>query len=102
MQILSQDFLCLGLDFQVRTHTSCGNPWSGIYEERVKSQKASHEWGKKCDSAEESMTQFWFPMRDSKRNQVRQLVEVDADVDSCRKTEMKDPNSEEGIQRNTR
>ena len=60
----------------------------------MKSQKASGELGKKHDSAEESMTQIWHPIRASKRNQARQPAEVDVDMDSHRKTGMKDPNSE--------
>ena len=35
-------------------------------------------------------------MKDSKRNKVRQLAEVDKDVDTHRKNKTKDPNSEEG------
>ena len=39
-------------------------------------------------------------MKDSKRNHVRQPadldVDVDEDMDSCRKTDMKDPSYEEG------
>ena len=44
----------------------------------------------------EVLTKFWHPIRDSKRNQVRQPADIDPDVDSHRKTEMKDPSTEEG------
>ena len=56
LQILGQAFLCLGLNFQARTHTSCSSLWSESYELSVKSQKVSSESGqkawqcwKKCD-----------------------------------------------------
>ena len=49
----------------------------------------------KYDSAERIMTHFWHPMWGSKRNQARQLADVDADVDSHRKTEGKKPYSKE-------
>ena len=51
---------------------------------------------KKHDSAERSVTQVWHPMQGSKRNQVRQPADIDMDVDSCRKTQTKDPNSKDG------
>ena len=50
----------------------------------------------KHDSAERNVTQFWYSMWGSKRNQVRQLADIDGDVDRYRKTKRKDPNSEEG------
>ena len=53
-------------------------------------------WVKKHDTAKGSMAQFWHPIRNSKRNQARQAADIDMDVDSYRKTEMKDLNSEEG------
>ena len=42
-----------------------------------------------------SITQLWYPMWGLTRNQARQPADVDADIDSCRKTETKDPSSEE-------
>ena len=45
LQILSQGFLCIGLDFWVRTYTSCGKLWSESYKLRVKSQMVSWESG---------------------------------------------------------
>ena len=42
------------------------------------------------------MTQFWCLMRDLKRNQMRQPADIDADVESHRKTKMKAPSSKEG------
>ena len=91
---MSQDLLCLGLDFLARTSMSCGSSWSESYELRVKSQKVSLSQVNNHDSAERSVTQIWW--WGSKRNKVRQPADVDADVDSCTKTKMKDPNSEEG------
>ena len=62
----------------------------------MKSQKQAMIQVKKHDSPEGSMTQFWHPTRDSKRNQLRQPADVEMDMDSHRKIKMKDPNSEEG------
>ena len=45
---------------------------------------------------EKRITQIQCPMWDSKRNLVRQLADVEANRDSCRKTEVKDLNSKEG------
>ena len=42
------------------------------------------------------MTQFRQPTLGLERNQVRQPADIDMDVDSHRKTEMRDPNSEQG------
>ena len=58
-------------------------------ESRVKSQKVRWFW-RKCDTIlapNEGLIEG---------NQARQPAEDDADVDSHRKTETKDPNSEEG------
>ena len=63
------------------------------------SWKISLGWGVKMhDSSERHVTQFWHPVGEFKRNQARQS----ADMNSHRKTEMKDPHSKKGMQRNTR
>ena len=45
LQILTQDFMCHGLYFWMRTQVSCGKPGSESYKLRVKSRKASRDTG---------------------------------------------------------
>ena len=52
-------------------------------------------WVKKHDSGS-SVTNIWHQMFGSERIQVRQPADVHMDVNGCGKTEMRDPNSEEG------
>ena len=66
------------------------------YESRVKYQRWVLNWIKKHECSRRSITQFWHLMWGSKRNQVRQPADIDADKDSHKRTKMKDPNSEEG------